>query len=248
MRQLIRMLSLFLLSTLLLMSVHPLSPSFMTPTAEATVAYRATIKSLTEQAQLILHARVERQWTPKTRGPQGQIYTYTQLTPISVWSGEVTRTLLLVQLGGHIDDLHLKVHGDAEIKVGQDLVLFLTSKPGDRPPVDAQVPSDVSVHPSQDQSPQDQSPQTSHVSSDAFQVVHLVSLAQGAFHFESSDQGEPKLRQHLEGLVFYEPQSHVRLKTDVHSEDLERADHETLELWSLKKLRQRVTSLKRGTR
>ena len=246
MRQLIRMLSLFLLSTLLLMGVHPLNPSFITPTAEATVAYRATIKSLTEQAQLILHARVERQWTPKTRGPQGQIYTYTQLTPISVWSGEVTRPLLLVQLGGHIDDLHLKVHGDAEIKVGQDLVLFLTSNLGDRPPVDAQIPSDVSVHPSQDQSRQT-SPH-SHVSSDAFQVVHLVSLAQGVFHFESSDQGEPKLRQHLGGLVFYEPHAHVRLKTDVHSEDLERADHEMLELWSLKKLRQRVTSLKRGTR
>jgi hypothetical protein len=163
-----------------------------------------------------------------------------------VWSGEVTRPLLLVQLGGHIDDLHLKVHGDAEIKVGQDLVLFLMSKRGDHPPIDALIPSDVSIHPSQDQSRQT-SP-SSPVSSDAFQVVHLVSLAQGVFHFESSDQDEPKLRQHLEGLVFYEPQTHVRLKTDVHSKDLERADHETLELWSLKKLRQRVTSLKRGTR
>ena len=248
MRYLLTMLSLFLLSALLLMCALVVEPVIkMTPQAEATVAYRATVESLTEQAQLILYARVDRQWTPRTRGPQGQIYTYTQLTPLDVWVGEVKAPLLLVQLGGQIDDLHLKVHGDAELKVGQELVLFLTSVPDDRPPIEIQSP--LSFERSLSQAQRDADSQESMQYIQSFQVVHLVSMAQGVFYLEPLAQGEPVLRQNLEGLVFYEPQPSTMIIK--YGQPTEVGHHDQVSghlIWKLSGLRQRVTSLKREAR
>lgn len=252
MRHIITTLSLSLLSGLLTVSAHTsgLVPILIS-SADATVAYRATIESLTEQADLIVHARVERQWTPKKRGPQGQIYTYTQLATVAVWSGEVRAPLLLVQLGGQIDDLQLKVHGDAELKVGQEVVLFLTSERGDLPPVTAQATveiSDVSRPEHQGYTPAQNT--TAESGTSTFQVVHLVSLAQGAFHLERSAQGDLKLRQHLEGLVFYDASpKHLKYLTfdpKDHTAEHQHDHAKAEELWSLQSLRRRVTSLKRG--
>jgi len=219
----------------------------MIPDAVATVVYRATIPSLTEQAQLVVYARVDRQWTPRARGPQGQIYTYTQLTPLEVWAGEVKAPLLLVQLGGKIDDLHLKVHGDAEIKVGQELVLFLTSVPDDQPPIEIQSTSTAELYPTQ--AHRNANSQSFIQQAQPFQVVHLVSLAQGAFYLDFSVRGEPGLRQNLEGLVFYEPQPSTIVIKHGHQSKTARGDQvDEPRLWKFSSLRQRVISLKREAR
>ena len=75
----------------------------------STVVKKASLSSLVSQAQIIAHVRVGESWSPKTRGKQGEIYTYTRLLPISTWAGQITGDeLLLVQLGGQIGELRWK--------------------------------------------------------------------------------------------------------------------------------------------
>lgn len=144
------------------------------PQAIATVALPATVKSLTEQANLIVHARITSQWTPKQRGAQGEIYTHSSLEVIEVWRGRADGPLVLVQLGGELDGTRLKVHGDAEFKVGDEVVLFLTST--------SQMVA----------SPQGRASK-----------VHLISLAQGAFFVERTAADQAVIKQRLEDLTFY---------------------------------------------
>ena len=194
---------------------------------EATVARRATVKSLTAQADLIIHARVSRQWTPKARGPQGQIYTYTELTPISVWHGEVKRPLILVQLGGQLGELRLEVHGDAKLSVGQEAVFFLTSRSRDRLPVTS--PSALQMV-----------GETATGAHSSPQVAHLISLAQSVFFVnETNARGEVSLRQDLDGLVFYAPQADTLSLGP-------NADESQPTLWSLNSLRAHVKALTSG--
>ena len=188
---------------------------FNQPSSEATVAQKATVKSLVNQAQLILHVRVEDQWSPKSRGKQGEIYTYSRLKPLDVWAGTLNvPNVVLVQLGGSIGDLHLKVHGDAQLKVGDEAVLFLSSSPQSTLP----VPADKALT--------------------AYQTVHLISLAQGAFFVDPSHlQEDPHLKQNLDGLVFYSPQNdHLKLMHKA-------VDHEPTPLWTLRSLHERVNVL-----
>ena len=161
-----------------------------TSCASATVAQRASIESLFEQANLIMRVHVLQTWSPKTRGSRGEIYTYTRLKPIEVWHGELeTSEVLLVQLGGQIGDLRLEVHGDAELKEGQEVVLFLR-RSNDAPPVPM-------IRLEGDQG---------NETTDIHQVVHLVSLAQGAFHVDRSKAHHTALLyQDLDGIVFYAP-------------------------------------------
>ena len=93
--------------------------------AEATVATRATVESLTEQAQLIIFARATAQRTPKERGPQGQIYTQTDLQVHERWKGDAAAQLTVQQLGGTLDGFTLHVSGSPRLEVGGDYVLFL---------------------------------------------------------------------------------------------------------------------------
>lgn len=153
--------------------------------ASATVVKRATIESLTAQAELILHARVGAQWSPMQRGLKGEIYTYTRLTPIEVWSGQLKGSeALLVQLGGQLGEFRLEVHGDARLKEGQEVVLFLSLGEENKLPV------------------------STAIELPDYRVTHLISLAQGAFFVDrSAHSGVPSVHQDLEGLVFYGPQS-----------------------------------------
>lgn len=197
--------------------------------AEATVAHRATVESLSDQANLIVHARVSQQWTPKARGPKGEIYTYTELIPLDVWAGEVRGSLILVQLGGKLGDLHLKVHGDAQLRVGQEAVFFLKSQASAQLPISQRGLTSAEGE-----------------TIEAPQVAHLVSLAQSVYYLHSTlPSGEVTLRRDLEGIVFYEPAApHLALKRSEHDHSADSA----AELWTLNRLRARVKSLISGGR
>ncbi len=189
------------------------------PNAWSTVVKKASLESLVQQAQIIAHVRVAESWSPKTRGKQGEIYTYTRLIPLSTWVGQTVHDeLLLVQLGGQIGELRLEVHGDAELKAGDEVVLFLSTVRKHLP-----VPSDRELK--------------------SVQVVNLVSLAQGAFFVNTASQERGDLRrlkQNLDGLVFYsEPAKTLTLKEPTHLK-------KTQELWTLKTLQEKVQSLKKG--
>ena len=181
----------------------------------ATIAKKATLQSLVEQAQLIVHIKVEDMWSPKHRGSQGEIYTYSRLRLIEVWNGTLeSPEIILVQLGGSIDDLKLKVHGDAELKVGDEVILFLSSSPKDQLPVP--TAKAIGTH----------------------QVVHLISLAQGAFFVDrTTSQPDPYVRQKLDDLVFYtEQNTHLNLKYKAVEQD-------PTPVWTLSSLRTMINGL-----
>lgn len=163
-----------------------------TMTASATVAQRASIESLFDQADLIMRAQVVKTWSPQSRGTRGQIYTYTYLKALELWRGQLeTPEALLVQLGGQIGDLRLEVHGDAKLKEGQELILFLKNSHSTKAPVPIVQ----------------QGNEQSTGMEEARQVVHLISLAQGVYHVDrSSENGPAVLYQELDELVFYEAQ------------------------------------------
>ena len=189
------------------------------PQVWGTVVKKASLASLVKQAHIIAHVRVGESWSPKNRGKQGEIYTYTRLTPLATWLGEVTSDeLLLVQLGGQIGDLRLKVHGDTQLKTGDEVVLFLTS-------TRRQLP----VACEQDLKP--------------MQIVNLVSLAQGAFFIQGQANKLGDLRrlsQNLDGLVFYtSTQKELTLKPNY-------LQSMPQKLWTLKTLKQEVAHLKKG--
>ncbi|MAD61933.1 MAG: hypothetical protein CMH49_10555 [Myxococcales bacterium] len=187
--------------------------------AWGTVVKKASLASLVKQAHIIAHVRVGESWSPKIRGKQGEIYTYTRLTPLATWLGEVmSDELLLVQLGGQIGDLRLKVHGDTQLKTGDEVVLFLTSTRRHLP-----------VACEQDLKP--------------MQIVNLVSLAQGAFFIQgqANELGDlRRLSQDLDGLVFYtSTQKKLTLKSNS-------PQSMPQQLWTLKTFKQEVARLKKG--
>jgi hypothetical protein len=104
---------------------HPSNPSLLTPQAHATVAKRATLESLTRQADLVARVVVREQVVPKERGPRGEIYTRSTLEVLELMKGEAPPTLTLQQLGGTLQGVTLAVSGSARLLVGQEVVLFL---------------------------------------------------------------------------------------------------------------------------
>lgn len=108
------------------LSILTIGPDFSgSNVAQATVATRASLQSLTEQAQLIILGKVTSQWTPKERGPQGQIYTQTSISVSETWKGVSVPSLTIQQLGGTLDGFTLQVSGSPGFTVGQEYVLFL---------------------------------------------------------------------------------------------------------------------------
>ena len=167
--------------------------------ASATVALKATVESLLEQADLVMHAEILKTWSPQTRGERGQIYTYTRLKPLDLWRGKLeTPEVILVQLGGQIGDLRLEVHGDAKFKEGEEVILFLKRSTSPLPiPIESTAlqEDDLKLNA-------------------APLAVHLVSMAQSVFYVDRSSNAEAALlRQDLDGVVFYEPAvSPIKLK------------------------------------
>ncbi len=57
------------------------------------------------------------------------ILTTIKINVVEIWKGEMpaTRTLTIVQTGGSVGNIEMKVHGQATFSVGQRAVLFLRS-------------------------------------------------------------------------------------------------------------------------
>ena len=153
---------------LLLCTLLWISPTF------STVARRATIQSLTDQAQLIVRGEVISVYTPSKRGPQGQIYTRVELKVDKYLkgSGEYLKgsgeeKIVIQLLGGTIDDLTMHVEGSPVFKTSQKVIVFLTVDP---------------IQP----------------------LTYVVSLAQGVYYIDQGDEEEILVKQDLEGLSFYD--------------------------------------------
>ena len=113
----------------------------------------------------------------------------------------------------------MEVHGDAKLRTGDEVLLFLSTARKTVP-----VPSDKTLK--------------------AVQVVNLVSLAQGVFFVQSSSQADGYLRslkQNLDGLVFYTAhQKELSIKANSQQSAPQK-------LWTLKSLKQEIVRLKKGS-
>ena len=96
------------------------------PTAHATVARPLTYENLTHEADVVIHGVVVDQksfWGAKRE----RIYTHTE---VSVWrtlKGKTDQTTLVVrQWGGAAEGAVMPIPGNAQLKVGEEVVLFLT--------------------------------------------------------------------------------------------------------------------------
>jgi len=98
-------------------------------TASATVAEELSIEELTSEAILVVRARVAAQYVVPDRGPRGQIYTRTELTVLDYLKGDGLRALTVQQLGGQYGDLEMRVTGNAALRPGDEVVVFLDHDP-----------------------------------------------------------------------------------------------------------------------
>lgn len=96
------------------------------PSAQATVAKPLTFEALTKEADVVVHGVVVDQksfWGPQRE----RIYTHTE---ISVWrtlKGKTAQSTLVVrQWGGAAEGAVMHIPGNASLKVGEEVVLFLT--------------------------------------------------------------------------------------------------------------------------
>ncbi len=102
----------------------------VTGTARATVVVPLTLADQVDQADMIVRATVGAQhsaFVPE----RGAILTWTSLEVTEVLKGQVPRTLTLRQMGGSANGMQQRVPGDAELRPGQDVVLFLRHGEGD---------------------------------------------------------------------------------------------------------------------
>jgi hypothetical protein len=94
--------------------------------ARATVAIPLTLKQLTKQSHVVVHGTVlaqESVWDSLDR----KIYTYSRIGVLHGLKGGMTDTEIMVrQWGGTVGKLVMKIAGNADLKVGEEVVLFLT--------------------------------------------------------------------------------------------------------------------------
>ena len=100
-----------------------------TSNAHATIAPFASIESLTQQADCVVHAQVTKQWSEASDNAQQSLYTYSQVIVKEAWKGHTPTLITIRQLGGKVGEMRLHVEGDAELKVGQEIFLFLHHDP-----------------------------------------------------------------------------------------------------------------------
>jgi hypothetical protein len=93
--------------------------------SEATLALKASIESLVEQADRIVYAEVYHVESMTQRGSKGEIYTQISIDVFDYWKGQGADELRIQTLGGTIGDLTLKVAGTPYFKKDQKVILFL---------------------------------------------------------------------------------------------------------------------------
>jgi hypothetical protein len=92
--------------------------------ARATQFVPLPIETLVEQSQLILQGTVLSKTT--LRDETGQIYTKIEIDVSDVWKGTIaSNRFTIVQGGGTLGDRRVMVTGQAEFKIGEEIVAFL---------------------------------------------------------------------------------------------------------------------------
>lgn len=94
--------------------------------AHATVSIPLSVAALTREADVIVRGKVLDQvslWDPL----KGSIYTHTRVEVLGTLKGQATdREILVRQMGGRVGNYVMKVSGNARLKPGEEVVLFLT--------------------------------------------------------------------------------------------------------------------------
>ena len=99
--------------------------SFVSSPSLATLALRASVDSLVEQADRIIYAEVYAVKAVAKRGQKGEIYTHTLLDVLEYWKGKGPDEVTVQTLGGTFQNLTLKVAGTPQFQEGQKVILFL---------------------------------------------------------------------------------------------------------------------------
>ncbi len=101
-----------------------LAATFLALPAQATVVKSLSLGQMTSEADVIVQARVldrSSAWNAeKTR-----IYTVTRIQVSETLKGPAESELQIRQIGGTVDGLSQKVVGNATLKVGEEVILFL---------------------------------------------------------------------------------------------------------------------------
>lgn len=84
----------------------------------------ADVASLTAAADAVVHAQVVRKQSAWGAGG-GQIFTTVLLRPLATWKGADEPQLAVLVPGGEVGELSQTVHGMAEFREGEEVVVFL---------------------------------------------------------------------------------------------------------------------------
>ena len=95
--------------------------------AGATVAVPLTLEALTKQSDVVVQGTIVE--TKSFWGPNKQrIYTHTRVEVLRTLKGVAkAQTLVVQQWGGEVGGVRMDVPGNANLKTGEEVVLFLTN-------------------------------------------------------------------------------------------------------------------------
>ena len=115
-----------------LLALILLAATIGAPSLWAETAAAFSIQQLSDVSTLVVMGRVlsvSSQWDPAVSG----LYTYATIEIDETWKGEVTdRRIVVKLLGGKVDDLELRVDGQAKLATTEHVLLWLEVRPRDR--------------------------------------------------------------------------------------------------------------------
>lgn len=104
-----------------------LTPLAAFSVAQATIVRSMSLNQMAKEADVVVHARVATQ-TSSWNDTKSRIYTVTNLEVVDTLKGDKAKTTLQVrQIGGTVDGITQSIVGNANLKVGEEVVLFLDS-------------------------------------------------------------------------------------------------------------------------
>ena len=93
--------------------------------ASATVVEELSVEELAHEAVYVVRAQVGVQYVHPERGERGEIYTRTELTVLDYLKGDGPRHITVQQLGGDFGSYRMHVSGNAELRPGDEVIVFL---------------------------------------------------------------------------------------------------------------------------
>jgi hypothetical protein len=97
--------------------------------ARASLVLALDLSQLTARAERVVVAEVL-SVSPRWDTDHRSIYSTIELAVAERWKGDAAARLTIVQLGGEVDGVTMRVHGLPSFTVGERAVLFLQGAPG----------------------------------------------------------------------------------------------------------------------